>query len=502
MPTVKPVPVEDLQLDLKNYRTMPQRTELAAVQAMIATSPGWFWALAESLLDDNYLHTENVIVLKVGDKLLVKEGNRRVAILKIALGKISAARLDVPENIQQKLAAVSDAWRKANATVPCAIFPESEKKTVDRIVTLAHGKGEKAGRDIWEAVARARHNRDQGVSEPALDLLEAYLRHGQNLTGHQKDRWAGVYPLSVLEEAVKRLTVRVGEANSRDFVKLYPLKMPYRDGLEQILFEIGLKTIGFAEVRHKDVDFAEGRGIPSVAAAAGSGGGTGGSGGGAGGSGGSGGGSAGGAAGGTAGGGGTGGGAAGGGAGSSGASGGAGSGGSSGKGAGSSGGGNGGKTKSPSIRDPKAVIRQLKEFSPTGKHREKVVALLNEARLLKLNLHPHAFCFVLRSMFEISAKAYCRDHHAAGLSVTKPSGEDKHLANVLREITEHLTKKNTDKAKVKLLHGAMTELGKADGLLSVTSMNQLVHSPTFSISESDISILFFHIFPLLQEMNY
>jgi hypothetical protein len=47
----------------------------------------------------------------------------------------------------------------------------------------------------------------------------------------------------------------------------------------------------------------------------------------------------------------------------------------------------------------------------------------------------------------------------------------------------------------------MTELAKTDGLLSVTSLNQLVHNPTFSVNPGDISVMFFNIFPLLSEMN-
>lgn len=45
------------------------------------------------------------------------------------------------------------------------------------------------------------------------------------------------------------------------------------------------------------------------------------------------------------------------------------------------------------------------------------------------------------------------------------------------------------------------ELAKPTGLLSVTSMNQLVHNPAFSVTASDISSLFNNIFPLLEALN-
>lgn len=137
-----------------------------------------------------------------------------------------------------------------------------------------------------------------------------------------------------------------------------------------------------------------------------------------------------------------------------------------------------------------------------GPNREKVVTLLAEAKSLQLHKHQHAFCFLLRSMFEISAKAYCKDHSkAGGPKCEKANGDDRSLVDVLGDITKHLTQNGSDKQMKKALHGAMTELGKSEGILSVTSMNQLVHNPKFSIKESDICRLFHNIYPLLEAMN-
>jgi hypothetical protein len=158
-----------------------------------------------------------------------------------------------------------------------------------------------------------------------------------------------------------------------------------------------------------------------------------------------------------------------------------------------------------SIADPRAVKRTLRTFKPLGSNREKVVTLSDEATKLDLKKTPIAFCLLLRSMFEISAKAYCTDHQASGgPSATMPNGKDKILVNLLREITTHMTtlpNQKKDAVKAKALHGALTELAKSDSILSVTSMNQLIHNPKFSITEGDISTMFGNIFPLLQAMN-
>lgn len=154
------------------------------------------------------------------------------------------------------------------------------------------------------------------------------------------------------------------------------------------------------------------------------------------------------------------------------------------------------------LDDPRSVQQALKKIVPMGPNREKVVTLLAEAKSLQLHKHQHAFCFLLRSMFEISAKAYCKDHSkAGGPKCEKANGDDRSLVDVLGDITKHLTQNGSDKQMKKALHGAMTELGKSEGILSVTSMNQLVHNPKFSIKESDICRLFHNIYPLLEAMN-
>jgi len=129
------------------------------------------------------------------------------------------------------------------------------------------------------------------------------------------------------------------------------------------------------------------------------------------------------------------------------------------------------------------------------------VVLLNEIRKLKLHDHPHAFCFLLRSMFEISAKAFCKNQgKSAGLKVTdSKTGMERKLVDVLRDVAKHL--EQTDPAMKKTLHGAMAELGTPTGFLSVTSMNQLVHNTTFVISDQHIARLFANVFPLLEAMN-
>ena len=218
---MKNLPVNSLHLDLKNYRTVPQKDERDAINTLITIDPSWFWALMDSLLEDGYNPTENIIILHSNGRYIVREGNRRIAVLKIIFGY--AKNIDIDDSYNQKINAITSDWRQENKEVPCTIYEESESNMVDKIVARIHAKGEKAGRRKWNAVAKARHNRDEnGKSEPGLDLLEKYLQHGRNFSQTQAERWSGDYPLTVLTEAIQKIRAPLGYSSSKELSQTYP----------------------------------------------------------------------------------------------------------------------------------------------------------------------------------------------------------------------------------------------------------------------------------------
>jgi len=460
MASTKRLAVKDLSIDLKNFRTVSQTAEVRAINALIAVDTDWYWALMSSLLTDGYLPTENIIVLENGAKLVVKEGNRRISALKIMLGYVRRDQFELPSHIEDAIANLSSAWKKENETVPCAVYKASESAVVDKIVNLTHGKDERAGRAKWKAIARARHNRDMNNgSEPALDLVEAYLPIGKTLTLHQREHWAGEYPITVLDEALKKIAPRIGFKSAPDLVKAYPTIPKYKGAVDRLIFDVGIEDLSFKEIRNSD--FALNRyQIPESSSAAQS---------------------------------------------STSASSSAAAGQPKGRTTTQPAGTQTKPAKKPkavAVDDPRAVMAALKSFSPRGKNREKVVTLLEEIRTLKLDTQPHAFCFLMRSMFEISAKAYCTDHAAqGGPAYMKKDGTDRQLTDVLTDVTAHLTKNNSDKQMLRGLHGAITNLAKPNSILSVTSLNQLVHNPKFSVKKDDICSMFGNVFPLLEALN-
>jgi hypothetical protein len=470
MPVVKLLPVLDLRLDPKNYRHMPQTSEEKALHAMAALKTHYFWGLARHILEKGYVETENIVVLKtspVDNNPLVKEGNRRVAILKLALGTLKGKDLDIPDDVRDHISGLSKQWREKNCHVPCLVFEPSEEADAEAVVDIAHGKAELAARLDWSPVARARHNRDRGESEPALDVLEKYIKTGTNLSAEQKEEWAADYPLSVLAEALAKIHDRLGFSSIAEMAKGYSGLTKYRSPVEKMLFDIGVGSLGFPGIREKQYDFAvvrygltgsspstnppappgspgtppvapqppnAGPGVPSTPAAPPSGPAT-------------------------------------------------------------------RKVRAVPLEDARAVTRKLKSFYPVGKNREKLVSLLEEARKLKVGEHRFSFCFVLRSMFEISAKAYIKDHTAAGIKLNKPDGKERPLRDVLTDVIAHLTQNGRNLEMDKFLHGAQTELTKRKGVLSIDSLNQLIHNLDFTISETDLCCVFANVFPLLQAMN-
>lgn len=459
MPSTDEIQIERLTLDLSNFRTPVQTSEAAALKAMVAVNPKAFWALTESLLDSGFLPTENIVVLKSGKDLVVKEGNRRVAAIKLALGELRTTGLDVPDEIDTKLKSITEERKASIKRVPCAVFDKTEADVVDRIVAMTHGKGMLAGRTSWNAVAKARHNRDQSnAPETGLDLLEAYLKSGQNLSTEEKGRWGGDYPLSVLDETIQKLVQRTGHGKSAVLVAAYPGKLTATDrkGLEALLHAIGTEELGFSTLRNEGADILKKYGFPAKPTTSDS---------------------------------------------------------DEDEKSGetkSDGSDARGKSKrstkgiTTGLNDPKSVLRFLRGMSIKGAGREKVETLRREAVSLNIPKTPLAFCFVLRSMFELSAKAYCKDHKHDGLSSVENHGLDKKLVDVLREVAAHLKKHAApqDAAQLnKMLHGAMAELAGQNRFLSVGSMNQLIHSSHFSVAPPDICILFHNVAPLLEAMN-
>lgn len=462
MPTQKNVQVKDLSLDLKNYRVSDEKSEVAKIRSLISSSPARFWALAKSLLDDGYHPTENIIVVKRGKDLIVREGNRRVSALKILLGLSKLKNDEIQADILVEIGKLTNEKKSGIESVPCVIYPASSSEIVDRIVALTHGKDEAAAREKWSPVAKARYNRDRGQQEYGLDVLEKFLISATNITADQRKRWGGDFSLTMLDELVQKSAKLLNFTAPSDLSAKYP-KIEKRKQFDDVIQGIGTGTVKFETIRDPGWLAAQ-LGIPIEKKKEESKGGSGSNG---------------------------------------------------------PGGTKGEKSpeKESSPANPTApsggrrlpvaapvnsqisVRRLFRNLKPRGKNRGKLVSLIIEAVKIPIEDCPHSFCFLLRSIFEISAKAYADDHQIPTATVKNNKSYDKSLSDLLDEIISKLTNNGTDQAMKRKIHGAKTELKRSDGILSMTSMNQLVHNPRYSIAPNDIYHLVGNVFPLLEVIN-
>ena len=481
MAKVENLAVKDLELDLDNYRTTSQDSEIDAIKAMIAISPGNFYGVFESILNDGFLPLENLIIQRVGQRFIVREGNRRTASLKICLSHIDVANFSFAKQFVDKIMSLSNEWKNASTMVPCLVYSEEERSEADRIVGLIHAKGKKAGRDPWKAIAKARFNRnEEHRSEPGLNLLESFLDRTSELSDDQKYKWSGTYPITVLDEAIKKVAPALSFKDAPELGKRFPT-IPKVNEVDKLIYDIGTTKCKFKTIRQEEPNFLDTYALrPNDS--------------------------------------------------------------------------QDNKTKnadktakdtdgsiqsdlskesesahnsvterqnsdvknnahppnsnnkttsiSSTTAYPVSDLRQVKnllsEFQPKGKHRAKVASLRDEMQKLSLKSTPIAFCLVLRSLFEISAKAYCKDHN---IKTTNNNGNDLKLVDLLKKCVIHLTDDQKNRQVTRDLHGALTELATNENLISITSMNQLTHNPVFLILPDQIAVRFNNVYPLLEKLN-
>ena len=483
MSSVKNLKVKHLELDLDNYRTTSQDGEIDAIKAMIAISPGNFYGVFESILQDGFLPIENLVVQKIGERYTVKEGNRRTASLKICLGLINTSNFTFSNQLIDRVSSLGRSWKEANASVPCTIYTEKEEGEVNRIVGLIHAKGKKAGRDPWKAVAKARFNRDEeNGKEPGLAMLESFISRTTKLSADQKYKWSGTYPITVLDEAIKKVAPALHFKDAPELGKKFSTTKKLNE-IDKLIYDIGTTRCKFKtiradnpnfldlynlrsdelEVEGKNSEVTDSQSAPKNETT------------------------------------------------------------DSDQGTDASdatgpersevkedpsstnGSGDDDTSETPNSNDVAHSVNSLRHvknlltgFQPRGDNRAKVVTIRDEMQKLSLNSTPIAFCLLLRSMFEISGKAYAKDHN---IRSTNSKGFDIRLIELLKKCVKHLTQNGKNASLAKELHGAIVELATPDNLVSVTSMNQLVHHPFFAIPPKDIAVKFNNVFPLLVKLN-
>jgi Ca2+-binding EF-hand superfamily protein len=456
---LKEISIEDLNLDLSNYRAIPQTTEKDAVDTILSISPDNFWALFESIIEKGYSGTENIIVLDNEKNKIVMEGNRRIAVLKLIYGLVPDFPLE--KFYVDQIASLSKEWKTKNSKIPCAVYSAKEIGTVRNLISLIHAKGEKARREEWKSIAKARFGRDiKNQKEYGLDLFDKYLATASDISDSLKKKWSGTFEITILDEALQQIVKKLNLKSVKELVDSYP--QSHKELFNNLIFSIGNGIIGYKEIRDQSFltndqfseflddqsdllntrDPIERKEIKDplisnpkddkskISKKL--------------------------------------------------------------------------KPKTHALEDQKSVKKILRSFIPRGTANQKVVSLLNEMKLLNIESQPLSFCFLTRSMIEISLKAFSEDPVNMNPFKTfdynnKGKVIDHKLKDIINDACTYFEKK--DAANIKKLQGAKTELNGSATILSVTSMNQIVHNPNFSLRSTDICKAFHNIFPLIELLN-
>lgn len=206
------VPVNLLDFDANNPRFTPDKrpagSDDASVISMLASSAD-LSELIQSISTSGYINIEPLIVIERGNRLVVLEGNRRLAAVKALRSPELAreARVVIPEMLPEKRATLEEllAFRVA-----------SEDDARD-LIGFKHINGPQA----WDAFAKARYAARwlDGEHEKAksglahMDLRQIASRMGdQHMTMHRM-----VAALYVLEQAERAGVYDVNDRKKRSF---------------------------------------------------------------------------------------------------------------------------------------------------------------------------------------------------------------------------------------------------------------------------------------------
>lgn len=455
-----------LTLDLNNFRVTPQENEIQAIQALHDIRPDDFNGLIDSFLENGYLPEENILVLEKelpdGKKQIVAEGNRRVACIKLIRKSVYLDNFSFPEKLKTKISSAPQEIKDELKTVPCIHYSSTEEDACLKAVARIHGRKTPASRTQWTALAKMRHDRKNGQSKPALDMLEKYLLNGSNFKVLQQTLWAADYPITVLDAALPKIANRLDYDSTKDLVSRYP-QISYQLELEDLLQKIGLKQIGFDIIREKKefnekkwldhffgdeeeavnviADNTQNKGVSEGSSQA-------------------------------------------------------------------KNTGIGTPTASeeavipqqkqniksaPSVDTQKALRQNLQSLTISGQDTSKISKIRKEMLNLSLSKYNIAFILLYRSFVELSADKYCDIHN---ISKNNSKGRKLELNKILLKIMDD--KLNKDSSYKDRLSSSRREINKRDNLFSTNSINDVVHGPYFMITSKEICIGFNNMLPLLR----
>jgi hypothetical protein len=165
------IPLASLIVNPSNDRHGPKGSEQSAINWLFAEHPEKMVALAADIVRQGRVF-DAPLVVAVGEKFIVFDGNRRITCLKAICGLC-----DVPDELKlQFLAMRKDFDCAANSIISCQI--EHDQAVVDQVVSRRHnGTDNGRGQLGWDTRAKQNHAKRIGVATqyPIAEAIEDFL---------------------------------------------------------------------------------------------------------------------------------------------------------------------------------------------------------------------------------------------------------------------------------------------------------------------------------------
>ena len=209
--------------------------------------------LADSIVENGYDALEPLLIMEAGDgQYVVKEGNRRLAVLKMLLNPRMIPRefTDLRERFQKDHDKVDlNKFRR----VPCSI---TDTNNAIRIVERRH-TGERGGAGVvsWGNIEGARFMESSGRKVPELNILDEIVAHGQVSEEARTAYYHNDFPLTNL----RRLIVDQPTSRERLGISLKDRGIAYIGDKEKIVkaLSIIIDDIATKEINVNDIYYKQ-----------------------------------------------------------------------------------------------------------------------------------------------------------------------------------------------------------------------------------------------------
>lgn len=174
----KKIKIQNLMLDLENYRVGYQDGQPQAIRAIIEEQGDKLKVLARDIITNGLSPIELFLVMPFQNskkQYVVIEGNRRITAIKLVLNP-DLAKGTVLENPFKQMSA--DQANFIPKEIECFVVPN--KKMGLHWIQRRHDRGLKgAGVEDWSSIARDRADADLGKPTPAKNVREFVLANAQ-----------------------------------------------------------------------------------------------------------------------------------------------------------------------------------------------------------------------------------------------------------------------------------------------------------------------------------